>query len=147
MSEEIWKDIEGYEGLYQVSSFGRIKRLKRVIEIKSKVYKTLSEKILKPTKHDTGYFVIGLSDLLNNRKRYKVHRLVAKAFVKNPYNKPEVDHIDTNKLNNRADNLRWVTRKEQYKNPITYAKVSHKFLHSDYEDSYMFNSFMNTVEL
>lgn len=95
--EEIWKDIEGYEGLYQISNLGRI-------------WTTKYKRFKNPTKCK-GYLQIGLSKN-KKRKMYKVHRLVAIAFVSNPNNKPYINHIDGNKSNNRADNLEWVTQSE-----------------------------------
>lgn len=95
---EIWKDIEGYEGKYQVSSWGRVKSLN--------YRRTGKEKILKLDKCEDGYLRI---KLLNNGKiyRFRVHRLVAKAFIPNPYNLPQVNHKDENPENNRVDNLEW----------------------------------------
>lgn len=97
--EEIWKDIEGYEGIYQVSNLGRVKNIKRNIFMKD----SLSRK---------GYKMIDLRNAPNPRKRYSVHRLVAEAFIPNPDNKPQVNHIDEDKTNNNVYNLEWVTAKE-----------------------------------
>ena len=113
--EEVWKDIKGYEGLYQVSNLGNIKRLERIMENRgtySGLYK-IKESILKPreNKDRNGYYEISLRKD-GTEKRFKVHRLVAYAFIDNPYNKPEVNHIDGNKSNNCAYNLEWMTSKE-----------------------------------
>lgn len=102
---EIWKDIDGYEGLYQVSNFGRIKSLQ-----KWKRASCPDEYILKPNKNNSGYYQVMLYNH-TSRKKLLVHRLVAKAFVSNPDNLPHINHIDENKTNNHSDNLEWCTPK------------------------------------
>ena len=99
--DEIWLDIEGYEGRYLVSNFGRVKSL-------------ITNKILNQYKDRYGYLRVILS-LNGKQKIYLVHRLVAKAFIPNPENKLEVNHKDGNKENNHVDNLEWVTSKENVK--------------------------------
>lgn len=97
---EIWKDIEGYEGLYQVSNLGRVKRVK-------------TGRILKGCKDRYGYGYLLVSLYKNGSQSTKrIHRLVAQAFIPNPENKPEVNHIDENKTNNMISNLEWSTSKE-----------------------------------
>lgn len=96
--QETWKDIKGYEGLYQVSNLGRVKGLKR-------------NKILKPGKDKDGYLYVTLYNMYK-LKGQKVHRLVAQTFILNPENKPQVNHIDGNKQNNIVNNLEWCTRLE-----------------------------------
>ena len=95
--KEEWKDIKGYEGLYQVSNKGRVKSIRNNI-------------ILKPIISDKGYYRVDLSKN-NNKDRIRVHRLVAQAFIPNPNNYPQVNHKDENKSNNRVDNLEWCTDK------------------------------------
>lgn len=113
--EEVWKPIDGYEGIYEVSSFGRIKSLERIIKNSGtrSGYSKLKERILTPrvNKKRHGYYEISLKKN-GMEKRYKVHRLVAMAFIPNPEGKPEVNHIDGNKSNNSILNLEWVTSKE-----------------------------------
>ena len=103
---EIWKDVVGYEGLYQVSNLGRVKSLERL----DKNNHPVKEKILKQACDGVGkgYLYVNLGRM----GRGKIHRLVAEAFIPNPYNKPEVNHIDGNTKNNRVDNLEWVTHQE-----------------------------------
>jgi hypothetical protein len=120
---EIWKDIEDYEGYYQVSNQGRVKSLARVIVRSDGSLLPIKEKIMKPFISSKGYNRI---DLHNNtgQTKYKVARLVAIAFIPNPLNKPEVNHIDTNKLNDNVENLEWNTGSENiihaYKNNLMH---------------------------
>ena len=99
--EEIWKKIEGHEDSYEVSNKGRVRSLKS-----GKI------KILKQALDGYGYPMVCLSKD-NYHKNYKVHRLVAQAFIPNPDNKPTIDHINRNKTDNRVENLRWYTYSEQ----------------------------------
>lgn len=108
---EVWRDITGYEGYYQVSSEGRVKSLERTFIDKSGRKQTVKERILKPGMDRGGYLIVDLCDG-GKRKRFKVHRLVCQAFHDNPENKPCVNHIDENKTNNAASNLEWSTAKE-----------------------------------
>lgn len=112
--EEIWKDIDGYEGLYQVSTQGRVRSLDRVGD-RGWNYKG---KILKPSINPNGYCVVGLFKN-GTQKKNMVHRLVAEAFIPNPNNKPYCDHISTIKTENRVENIRWVTHKENMNNPLS----------------------------
>ena len=106
---EQWKNIEGYEGLYQVSNEGRIKSLHREIIYKDGRKKVLEERILHNFISDLGYYHVMLSKD-GVPKRYKVHRLVAKAFIPNPENLPVINHKDENPKNNVVENLEWCTQ-------------------------------------
>ena len=116
MMEEIWKDIEGYEGIYQVSNLGRVRSLDRLVPAACALSKgnqvvnyLRKGVILKPhIAGKSGYQYVALS--IGDKPKYcRVHRLVACAFIPNPDNLPEVNHIDEDKSNNRVDNLEWVT--------------------------------------
>lgn len=101
--QEIWKDIKGYEGLYQISNLGRIMSLARNGNINK-------NHILNKYYHHSGYQVVNLCKN-NYRKNYRVHRLVAEAFIPNPNNLPQINHKDENKTNNCMDNLEWCDSK------------------------------------
>jgi len=109
--KEIWKDIKNYEGLYQVSNLGNVKVLDRIVNSAIKnnnKVKRLGKTLKQYNKQ--GYMQVVLT--YNKIRKYcNVHRLVAEAFIPNPNNLPQVNHIDENPLNNRVDNLEWCTAK------------------------------------
>lgn len=106
MTEEIWRPIDGYEGLYEVSNTGLIRSLDRFVGNRNRIKgKILSIKIEK-----TGYCSVALFKY-GKMKRYLVHRLVAKTFIPNTEGLPQVNHRDENKRNNRVDNLEWCDSK------------------------------------
>ena len=98
--EEVWKDVEGFEGLYQVSNLGRLKSYK----------KDGSGHIYKLTNKNGDYFRVVLYGTDGKRKSYGLHRLIAGAFIENPFGYKEINHIDSNKQNNRIENLEWCSR-------------------------------------
>ena len=100
MKNEEWRDVVGYEGLYQVSDQGRVRS-----------FKWNKERFLKPSMDKDGYLLVTLCTG-GKPKTLKVHRLVCEAFHENPENKLDVNHINENKTDNRACNLEWSTRKE-----------------------------------
>jgi len=105
--KEIWKDIKGYEGLYQISSEGRVKSLKRC-----------SGYIMKQTKSTDGYLFVNLLDSSHKRKSHRVSRLVAINFIENPENKPQVNHINGIVTDNRISNLEWSTPSENMRHAV-----------------------------
>ena len=127
---EIWKPVVGYEELYEVSNFGRVRSLDRIDSNNH----PLKGVILKPYISNSGYLLVGLYKQ-QKRDRKLLHRLVAEAFIPNPENKPEIDHINTIKIDNTVflnedgsinyekTNLRWTTRKENINNPLTKTKM------------------------
>lgn len=116
---EEWKDIKGYNGIYLVSNMGRVKSKSRITKCNNGKF-LRPEKILRASKVRR-YLNVFLYDG-GKRKSVLLHRLVAMAFIPNQDGLPEIDHIDGNPENNRADNLRWVTHKQNCNNPITIAK-------------------------
>lgn len=123
--EEIWKDIEGYEGEYQVSNFGRVKSLPRWIEFSDGRVRFYQEKIIKDKKAGTGYRQVSL---YRNCfcEYFSVHRLVAEAFIPNPNSLRDVNHIDGNKTNNLETNLEWCSRSENIKHAYdTGLRIAH----------------------
>lgn len=108
---EVWKDVVGYEGLYEVSNLGKVRSLNRQYIRSDGKRETVKGRILKPYTNKYGYAVVQLSDH-GKATLFRIHRLVALAFIDNPYNKEQVNHINENKLDNRAENLEWVTCKE-----------------------------------
>lgn len=117
MNKEEWKSIKGYEGLYEISSFGRVKSL---LGWNGRKY-IQRERILAPYKQQSNkYYSRSVVKLTkdNKTKDFKVHRLVAEAFIPNPNNYKVVNHIDGNPLNNNVENLEWCTQKMNIKHAL-----------------------------
>lgn len=115
MESEIWKDVVGYEGLYQVSNLGRIKSLDRRARIHNGAYRQVKGHIVPIRKGEkTNYPFVGLTKN-HNASLIRVHRIVAEAFIPNPNNYPQVNHKDGDKTNNCVSNLEWVTCSQNIK--------------------------------
>jgi|LGVF01.2.fsa_nt_gb hypothetical protein len=108
---EVWKDVKGYIGLYQVSNLGNVKSIDSLVNTKGNSKRLNRGRKLKPFTSNDGYYRICLSKN-NNKKNHSLHRLVLQAFVPNPLNKRTGNHKDCNKLNNFVENLEWATYKE-----------------------------------
>lgn len=123
---EEWCEIFESEGRYEVSNIGRVRRLEFDHPAKNGAIAHLNAKVLTPQVSKVGYYLVGLRVDQKHTSKY-VHRLVATHFVKNTENKPQVNHIDGNKLNNLIENLEWVTSKEnsQHAHDIGLANGDH----------------------
>lgn len=106
---EKWRDIKGYEGIYQVSSLGRVKRIGYYTNQSGATWE--SGRILKPANNSRGYYFVQLSQDNKVARKY-VHRLVAEAFIPNPESKPTVNHINCDRSDNRVENLEWASYRE-----------------------------------
>lgn len=104
---EIWKDISGFQGCYQVSNLGRIKSIDRYVKCGKNGTKFQKGKVIKQSVNKYGYCQVRLSNGRKNKFSYTVHRLVAIAFIQNEIKYKQVNHIDGNKKNNNVDNLEW----------------------------------------
>lgn len=118
---EEYRKIPGLPYYYEVSNLGNVRTLDHYVKGRWG-HAFFKGKMLKQYTDKKGYKSLSLE----KSKIYKIHRLVAKAFIQNPYDKPCVDHIDGNRGNNKVDNLRWVTFKENNNNPITIKKYKER---------------------
>ena len=123
--EEIWKDVKGYEGKYQVSNLGRVKSLDRVVNHNGSKTRTFPEKILKPNKVAFDYLQVTLYK--NGKRKCKyIHNLVMESFVGEKLEGYEVNHIDEDKSNNKLTNLEYLTRKENNNYGTRIKRMSEK---------------------
>lgn len=120
MQNEIWKDVPGFPG-YQVSNAGRVRSLPRIVKRGNHTMSIFGSILRFGT--SMGYSFVNLRKD-GKSISVKVHKLVGLVFVENPKNRPEIDHINTNRKDNRPENLRWVNRHENNMNPITRERMS-----------------------
>lgn len=119
--KEIWRRIDGYEGLYEVSNWGRVRSVERLQKYRKKNKVFIRKKQKRILKNNVTFYGYGEVSLYKNGKvikRAMVHRLVAQTFIKNPLKKTQINHIDCNKLNNYVENLEWCTPSENIKHSI-----------------------------
>ena len=135
--EEIWKDVEGYIGRYQVSNLGNIKSLN---------YRgTGQERILKQMFNTSGYLQVGLYKD-GKSKLHMTHKLVAEAFIENPDNKVRVSHINTNRTDNRAENLCWASQKEIRNRPDNQKRPRRRITAKVFCEGTIYNSVAECAE-
>lgn len=121
--EEVWKAIPGYEGLYEASTLGRIRSVDKIATGRWG-HNTRRGQLISQHHNGNGYLQVRFS-VDGVKAAPMVHRLVALAFIPNPENKPQINHIDGNKANNRVDNLEWCTASE---NALHRGEVLHKWV-------------------
>ena len=130
--KEIWEDIEGYEGLYQVSNLGRIKALQRYRRAGNTAY-IQKEHFMTQYDNTSGYKYVRLN-IGSDKRMFFVHRLVANAFIANPMSLPEVNHKNEIKTDNRAENLEWCTKiyNQNYGTKKIRTQITRKKLNSEW---------------
>jgi hypothetical protein len=123
---EIWKDISGYEGFYQVSNLGNVTSVEREVrQGKYGLTRTVGGHLMKPTDNGGGYLIVSLR-IAQNRKNFYVHRLVAEHFVENCCGGKYVNHKDYDPSNNAADNLEWCSQQENIRHSSQRMRKPHK---------------------
>ncbi|AKO60977.1 HNH endonuclease [Pseudoalteromonas phage H101] len=123
---EQWKDVVGFEGFYEVSSFGRVRGKDRVVIDKRGRKLRIKSKVIAQELHKTKSYRVRLT-VVGVKYSKSVHRLVAEAFIPNPENKPEVNHIDGIRLNNNLYNLEWCTREENMIHAVDTGLINNPF--------------------
>lgn len=145
---EIWKDVVGYEGIYQVSNFGNVKSLDKIVfNNGSRRYNNIKGRVLSQNKtNGNGYRIVSLN---NNgcSKNYYIHRLVASSFLENKNNFKYINHKDENKLNNNIDNLEWCDAKYNANYGTSRERARQKLLNNKSTSKQVSSHDRNTMEL
>lgn len=150
---EVWKSINEYEGIYEVSNFGRVKRLAYDKTVCGGSKQHCYERILKPQIRKHGYLAVVLSKECKS-KSYLIHRLVAATFISNPNNLPQVNHKDENPSNNNVDNLEWCDQKYNSNYGTSKERISAKLkngilskpVEAYYKDGTYYRDFPSAIE-
>lgn len=125
LTREIWKDIPSFEGFYQASDMGRIRSVDRIITYKDGRKGLYKGQIIKQRIGKVGYLMLSVS-VGSKIKTFTVHRLIALAFIPNPENKPEVNHKNGKYIDNKLENLEWVTPKENTQHAIRTGLINNR---------------------
>ena len=126
---EIWRPIRGFEGLYEISSYGNVKALAKRIDA-GHCHRDYPEKIMRPADDKDGYLRLSLYDASHKAHTKKVHRLVADAFIGNPEGLPQINHKDGNKKNNHVNNLEWCTNSHNMKHAVRIGLIRLDGIHN-----------------
>lgn len=136
--QEVWKDVQGYEGSYQVSNMGNVKSLERYVKRYGKDF-LIKERILAQTDNGYGYKFVSLVPLEGkaHKKNHYIHRLVAQSFIPNLNGYPEVNHIDEDKQNNSTNNLEWCSTQYNMRYGTRIARIKKKVIGVSTKDKSM----------
>ena len=137
--QEIWKDIVGYEGLYQISNLGNVRSLN--------YNHTGKVGILKGGYNPAGYRIVLFNTADKGKNYFTIHRLVAQTFIPNPENKPCIDHINGDRSDNRVENLRWVTQEENQNFPLAKKNKSQSQINDSKKSKTVLQLDINTGEV